>query len=108
MLHKLAEKHGPQPGDIWSDLTFLTPERATQICRTLRALKEQGPKAPEFPDASPRMWLKWPEGFDPDAAFESDPPLTIDQVTDDDLQDFLRFCGEARRKVEQDGISILD
>jgi hypothetical protein len=110
IVHRLAEKDGPQPGDIWIDLTFLTQERATEICRTLRALRENGvnrgwDSIPQEPD-SPRMWFKWPEGFDPDAAFESDPPLTMDEVTDDNLHDVLRFYHDAFRKAKDDGVPL--
>ncbi len=110
MLHQLAEKDGPQPGDIWIDLTFLTQERATEICRVFRALKEDSVSrgwdsiSPE-PD-SPRMWIKWPEGFDPDAASESDPPLTMDEVTEDNLHDVLRFYDDAFRKAKDDGVPL--
>jgi hypothetical protein len=110
MLHQLAEKDGPQPGDIWIDLTFLTEERATDICRVLRALRENSARMgwdsiPPEPD-SPRMWIKWPEGFDPDAAFTSDPPLTMDEVTDDNLHDVLRFYHDAFRKAKDDGVPL--
>jgi hypothetical protein len=110
MLQQLAENDGPQPGDIWIDLTFLTLERATEICRVSRALREESvsrgwDRIPPQPD-SPRMWIKWPEGFDPDAAFESDPPLTMKQVTDDDLRDVLRFYHDAFRKAKDDGVPL--
>jgi hypothetical protein len=110
MVHRLAEKDGPQPGDITINLTFLTPERAREICRVLRALGEDGvnrgwDRIPPQPD-SPRMWIKWPEGFDPDAAFESDPPLTMEEVTEDNLRDFLRFYHDAFRKAKDDGVPL--
>ena len=60
---------------------------------------------PPEPD-SPRMWFKWPEGFDPDAAFESDPPLTIDEVTEDNLRDVLRFYHDAFRKAKDEGVPL--
>ncbi len=103
MLQRLTDKDGPQPGDIWIDLTFLTQERATEICRVLRALAQDS--RPPEPD-SPRMWLKWPEGFDPSPAFESDPPLTLDKVTDDNLRDVLRFYRDAYRKAKDDGVPL--
>jgi hypothetical protein len=52
------------------------------------------------------MWLKFPEGFDPDAAFESDPPLTMDEVTDDNLNDLLRFYRDAFRKTRDNGVPL--
>jgi len=110
MVHPLSEKDGPQPGDIQIDLTFLTQERAREICRVLRALRENSVSSgwdsiPPEPD-SPRMWLKFPEGFDPDAAFESDPPLTMDEVTDDNLNDLLRFYRDAFRKTRDNGVPL--
>ena len=109
-VHRLTEQGGPQPGDITINLTFLTLERAGEICRVLRALKEDGrsrgwDKVPPQPD-SPRMWINWPDGFDPDAAFESDSPLTTDEVTEDNLQDILRFYHDAFRKAKDDGVPL--
>jgi len=109
-MERLEEQDGPQPGDIVVDLTFLTPERAGEICRVLRALKDDSvsmgwDKIPPQPD-SPRMWIRWPEGFDPDAAFKSDPPLTIEEVTDDSLRDILGFYQDAFRKAKDDGVPL--
>jgi len=109
-VNQLTTKRGPQPGDITINLTFLTRERAREICRVLRALKENGEsrgwdKIPPQPD-SPRMWIKWPEGFDSDAAFKSDPPLTIEKVAEDDLSDIIRFYRDAFRKAKDDGVPL--
>ena len=110
IVQGLAKNDGPQPGDIWIDLTFLTPDRAGEICRVLQTLEEDGvskgwDRIPPEPD-SPRMWFKWPEGFDPDAAFKSDSPLTTDEVTDENLHDVLRFYHDAFRKAKDDGVPL--
>jgi hypothetical protein len=81
-VHRLAEKDGPQPGDIFIDLTFLTPKRAEEIYRLHCSVGESREALGRI-SSTPKMWLKFPEGFNPDSPPDSTPPLTLDNVPED-------------------------
>jgi hypothetical protein len=101
IVYGLEKMDGPQPGDIRVDMTFLTLERATEIWRTLRAVREHSPGIPREPE-SRRIWIKWPVGFDPDAA-DREPPLAIEEVTDGNLTDVIRFHRDVFRRAKDNG-----
>jgi hypothetical protein len=106
IVQRLAEKDGPQPGDIIVDLGFLAPKRAAEVYRLIhsddRELKEPLDRIP----GKPVMWLKRPEGFDPNSLPESTPPLTFRNAPDDLLIDAMECYNEAFRKAKRNGQTL--
>ena len=105
VVHRLAEKDGPQPGDIFIDLGFLGPKRAVEIYRVMCSEGESTGTLDRKP-GYPKMWLKFPEGFDPNSLPESTPPLTFRNAPDDLLIDVIRCYNEAFRKAKQSGQTL--
>jgi hypothetical protein len=105
MVHRLAEKDGPQPGDISIDLTFLTLQRAAEIYR-LHCSVGESREAPGRVPGHPKMWLKFPKGFNPDSVPDSTPPLTFENAPDDLLKDVIRYHNEAFRKAKDSGQAL--
>jgi len=103
-VHQLTTKRGPQPGDIVVDLTFLGLERATEIWHLSNALKEDvractGTYHDET--SPPRIWLKFPEGFDAGALPEN--KKTVRDFSDESLCDYLRVCKQGHREAKDAG-----
>lgn len=64
ILHQLTDR--PQPGDIFIDLSFLTPNRVREVLELVlshRASEGMLGRQPERIQGQPMMWLKRPEGF---------------------------------------------
>lgn len=101
ILHRLAENDGPQPEDIFIDLSFLTPQRVGEIWQLLRSLGPDSERG-RVP-GEPKIWLKWPEGFNPKLVQESTPPLTFQNASEDLVTDVLRVSNDAFRKAKQEG-----
>lgn len=106
IIHRLAEDHGPKPGDIFLNLRFLTIQRTAEIYRALRSFRnargvsdEPSPRIPGLP----KMWLQFPKGFDPNSIPENTPPLTIQNAPDDLLKDVLECGKRAFRKAKHAG-----
>jgi hypothetical protein len=104
----LAEKDGPQPGDIFIDLGFLAPKRAAEVYRLIHSAKasKASKGTPDRIPGEPKMWLKFPEGFDPDSLPEGAPPLTWNNAPNDLLKDLIRCYNESFRKAKQNGQSL--
>jgi hypothetical protein len=104
-VHRLAEKDGPQPGDIFIDLGFLGPKRAAEICR-LTCSERESKGTPDRIPGKPVVWIKRPEGFDPNSLPESTPPLTFRNAPDDLLIDAMECYNEGFRKAKQSGQTL--
>jgi hypothetical protein len=77
---------------------FVSPENITL---TRQELYEKAWTTPMH-----MMWLKRPEGFDPNSLPESTPPLTFRDAPDDLLIDVMRCHNEAFRKAKQSGQTL--
>lgn len=68
MVDRLAEQDGPQPGDVFVDMTFLGHARAIEVYRKVfgvcRSTETQQPR--RIP-GQPRIWITWPAGVIPGA-----------------------------------------
>jgi len=102
---RIAEKDGPQPGDIFIDLGFLTPKRAAEVYRVACSASESGRALDRIP-GTPKMWLKFPEGCDPDSPDDGAAALTMENAPDDLLRDVIRCHDRAFRKAKQNGQSL--
>jgi hypothetical protein len=105
VVHRLAEKDGPEPGDIFIDLDFLGPKRAVEVYRLMCSDRESTGTLDRIP-GKPTMWLKRPEGFDPNSLPENTPPLTLRNAPDDLLIDVMKCYDEAFRKAKQSGQTL--
>ena len=104
IVQRFTEQEGPQPGDLFIDLTFLTPERAAEIHRLYRSLGESTGTPKQIPGL-PRMWLRFPE-FHPDSVPDNVPPLTVENAPEDLLWDVIRCHNETMRQVKQAGYPL--
>ena len=103
IVDQRAQSDGPQPGEVVVDLGFLATERAVEIYRLIRSIREL--RRPDRIPGQPMIWFKFtfPEGFDPDSVLENTPPLTFENASDDLLRDVIRCHNEALRQAEQKG-----
>jgi hypothetical protein len=105
ILHRPGERDLPLPGDIFLDLGMFALKRAEEVYRALGCLEEANASRGTV-DRTPsglRMWLKFPEGFDPTSLPKAGPPLSLADVPEDVLDDVLRCFKRAFRKAKQDG-----
>jgi hypothetical protein len=105
IVQRLAEKDGPQPGDIFIDLGFLAPKRAAEIYRLIRCDGESTGTLDRIP-GKPTIWIKPLEGFDPNSFPESTPPLNFRNAPDDLLIDVMECYDEAFRKAKRSGQTL--
>jgi hypothetical protein len=102
IVQRPAEKDGPQPGDLVIDLGFLTPERAAKVYRVTFSV-EKSERTPTGILDDSEMWIKWPEGFNPASLPDSTPPLTLENIPDDLLEDAVECYQEGFRRAKQNG-----
>jgi hypothetical protein len=103
IIHRLAEKDGPQPGDVSIDLGLLPPGQLAEFYRLI--LSSETNETDNRIPGRPKMWFNFPEEFNPDSLPDRT-PLTMDMVTEELLNDILRCYRESFRRAKQGGVVL--